>query len=178
MNFNLIPYKNINSQKIKKYHIEYTKDFILKEVSAPFGREFYNEKFTGSKNLGSCNLGSGDARSGDAAISSKQQRLNIDPIKLETSKIISDIEDFFKDIDELKELNLISNIIDREKNNKIIRFHLKTNNGITTTTFNKEWLDFDKYSLIDIKFHPDCLWIDEASNKYGVSLVITSVYQK
>ena len=172
MNFNLIPYKNINSQKIKKYHIEYTKDFILKEVSAPFGREFYNEKFTESGDARSCFLGSGDARS------NKQQRLNIDPIKLEISKIISDIEDFFKDIDELKELNLISNIIDRENNNKIIRFHLKTNNGITTTTFNKEWLDFDKYSLIDIKFHPDCLWIDESSNKYGVSLVITSVYQK
>ncbi len=168
--FHLIPYKKSKSS-VSKYHILNLDDTIIKSsinnVYAFFGREF-------SKN-------------------SKQHRLNIcfskddiqsnNKIYLELSKIILEMENYFKLFDDFVDYELVSNIIERDQYGKVIRFHLKTQNDQTTTPFTlndkiASWIEFDKTKTLNFTFHPDCLWVDAENKKYGVSYVIDHVYQK
>ena len=105
---------------------------------------------------------------------------------MELTKIITELEKYFGTFDELKDYELISNIINRDTFGYIIRFHLKTHNNKTTTPLTQiidnenqivEWIQFDKNKQINIDFGPDCLWIDNKNKKYGVSFVIYKVFQ-
>ena len=101
-------------------------------------------------------------------------------------EIIDAIETYFNDVEELKDYELISNIINRDKYGIVIRFHLKTLKDKTITCLkhiidNTEkivsWFDFDKNKKLNFDFTPDCLWIDHVNKKYGISLLITDVLQ-
>jgi hypothetical protein len=105
---------------------------------------------------------------------------------LELTQIISDLETYFSNFDELKNYELVSNIIPRQTYGIVIRFHLKTLKDKTITPFKQminsvdesvEWIQFDKNLQFNFNFHPDCLWIDNTNSKYGISFVIDSVFQ-
>jgi hypothetical protein len=177
MNIQITPYLKNNSS-IEKYHIiRLNNDQIIYRICnvlAPFGRQ--TEHYT-INNL-------------------TQHRLNIsftcdqissnDKSYMELTGIITELETYFGTFDELKEYELVSNIIDRDNFGKIIRFHLKTQNDKTTTPLiqminsidsNTEWIEFDKTKQINIDINPDCLWIDNKNKKYGVSFCILKVFQ-
>lgn len=165
----ITPYKNTGKTKnsnIKKFHLLNSNKEILKysinSVYAPFGRQ--TDHYS-------------------------QHRLNIcfslddisnnDQSYIKLVKIIDDLE---KSID-IPDKTLLSNIINRDKYGIVMRFHLKTNKNMTTTQlFNQNseqllWNQFDKDKSFSCNFHPDCLWIDNSSNHYGISFVIDTVYQ-
>jgi len=163
----LILFEINNKNNIKKYNIFDKDNNIIKikacNVKTPFGREI--NKFN-----------------------SKQHRLNIaykrsEENDLSLIQIIKDLENYFKDFEELKNFNLNSNIIET-KDNIIIRFHLKTCNNKTTTTlvhsnknYNVEWIDYDSTKLSNFEITPDCFWINHKNNTYGISLLIIHVFQ-
>lgn len=178
INLQLIPYKN--KGKIQKYHIINTNDKQLKyricNVYAPFGRQTSNDHKTSTKIT--------------------QHRLNVcfnkldiennNKSYLELKRLITELETYFGSFDELKQMNLTSNIIDRDEYGIVIRFHLKTLNDKTITPLIRmintkdeetEWIQFDKNKQFNFDFHPDCLWIDKENNKYGISLMIDKVFQ-
>jgi hypothetical protein len=175
----ICPYKNNISSQIKKFHVT-KNDEILKfkicNLSSPFGRKTDSDHNT--------------------SYSLHQHRLNIEfnheDLKNnkksyeELTKIIRDIEQYFKEFDELKNMELVSNIINRDGYGIVIRFHLKTFKNKTTTplthcvngeTSDVEWVQFNKNNKFNIDFHPDCLWIDENNKKFGISFVIDRVFQ-
>ena len=177
MDIQITPYKNTNST-IEKYHIiRLDSSQIIYRVCnliAPFGRQTEHQ----------------------TSINITQHRLNIgfscDQIAsnnksyLEIIRIINELESFFKTFDELKDYELVSNIINRNTFGIVIRLHLKTQNDRTTTPLihminsidsNTEWIEFDKTKQINIDISPDCLWIDNKNKKYGVSFVIHKVFQ-
>lgn len=174
MDIKLIPFKK--KSFIDKFHIVNSNNNIHKfnicNVYAPFGLQIdhkTNVKIT-------------------------QHRLNIcfsiEDIEnnrhLKLKEIIDGLELFFNDYDELKDYELLSNIIDRDKHGIVIRFHLKTLRDRTITPLKhviesseKEvsWLKFDKNIKLNFDFTPDCLWIDHTNKRYGISLLITDVFQ-
>ena len=181
LNLSLIPYKNIHKCEIKKYHIVDSNNKIIKyklcNIFAPFGREADYNKFNSS-----------------------QQRFNIcfsqDHIKqnnqsyIDFTNKINAYENYFKEFDELKEYELISNIINRDLHGIVIRCHLKTLKDKTTTTLTQikvlnqqtesndvEWIDFNKNEQFNMEYCFDCLWIDETNKKFGVSIKINSICQ-
>lgn len=177
MNLCIIPYKSTD-KNINKYHIVDNNNklihYNLCNVYAPFGRQTEKEHHTSNKIV--------------------QHRLNIcfTKDKLDTkeyniaSKIITDIETWFSNFKELTDFKLISSLIDRKKFGKVIRFHLKTLQNTTTTPLlclnngdekTKSWIDFNKEMQINIKFHPDCFWINNLNKTFGISFVIDKVYQ-
>ena len=177
MNIQITPFKKNNSP-IEKYHIIRLdhSQIIYKicNVFAPFGIQ--TEHQTTNKIT--------------------QHRLNIsfnqnqitsnDKSYIELTRIITELEKYFGEFDELKDYELVSNIINRDTFGIIIRFHLKTQKNKTTTKLiqminsidsNKEWIEFDKNMQINIDICPDCLWIDNKNKRYGVSFVILKVFQ-
>jgi hypothetical protein len=175
----LLPYSNKkkNSNNIKKYHILNSVNNIIKykicNVFSPFGRETEYAKI---KDLHQhrLNICFSKAHIKD----DKSYKLLID--------MINEIENYFKDMDELETYNLVSNIIDRGEYGIVIRFHLKTLNNRTITNLTQiidgkedkvEWIQFDKLKQYNMDFHPDCLWIDDTNKKFGISLAIESVIQ-
>lgn len=181
LDLNLIAYKNINKIEIKKYHIVDSKNKIIKHkicnIFAPFGREADYNKFKSS-----------------------QQRFNIcfsqDHINknnksyVDLTNLINIYENYFKQFDELKDYQLCSNIINRDKYGVVIRCHLKTIKNNTTTSLKKiisdnnlietieiEWIDFDKNEQFNMDYCFDCLWIDESNKKFGISIKVECVYQ-
>lgn len=174
MDIKLIPFKKKSS--IDKFHIVNSNNNIHKfnicNVYAPFGLQIEHK----------------------TNIKINQHRLNIcfsiDDIEnnrhIKLKEIIDELELFFNDYDELKNYELLSNIINRDKHGIVIRFHLKTYKNKTITPIkhvidtlekNVSWLDFDKNKKLNIDFTPDCLWIDHNNKKYGISLLITDVFQ-
>lgn len=165
----LIPYKNTSKKNsnVEKFHLlgnnKETLKYSINCVYAPFGRQ--TDHYS-------------------------QHRLNIcfslddisnnDQSYVKLVKIIDDLE---KSVDVPNNKTLLSNIINRDKYGIVIRFHLKTNKNMTTTQlFNSNneqllWNQFDKSKSFSCNFHPDCLWIDNSSNHYGISFVIDTVYQ-
>jgi hypothetical protein len=177
MNIQITPYK-INKSSIEKYHIIRLDSsqiiYRICNIYAPFGRQ--TEHYT-SNNLTQHRLNIGF---------STEQILNNDKSYLELSKIIQELEIYFSTFDELKDYELVSNIINRDTYGIIIRFHLKTQNNKTTTPLTQivksedidvEWIQFDKTKQINIDITPDCLWIDNKNKKYGISFVINKVFQ-
>jgi len=177
MNIQISPYK-FNNSSIEKYHIIRLDNtqilYRICNVYAPFGRQ--TEHHTKNK--------------------LSQHRLNIgfsndfinndNKSYLELTRIINELEVYFGTFDELKDYNLVSNIIDRDNHGKIIRFHLKTQYKKTTTPLiqlsndtesHAEWIQFDKTKKINIDITPDCLWVDNTNKKYGISFVINKVFQ-
>jgi hypothetical protein len=177
MNIQIIPYK-YNKSSIEKYHIIRLDNsqiyYKLSNILAPFGRQ--TEHKTNYK--------------------LDQHRLNInfnidevlnqDKSYIEFERIITELEIYFSNFDELKDLKLISNIIDREKFGIVIRLHLKTLHDKTITPLLQiidsenqivEWIQFDKDKKINIDFGPDCLWIDNKNKTFGISFVIYKVIQ-
>jgi len=177
-------YKNINKLIVKKYHIVNADNKIIKHkicnIFAPFGREADFNKFN-----------------------SIQQRFNIgfsqDDIKHENksykqfTEIINLYESYFKEFDELKDYELVSNIINRDSYGIIIRCHLKT---LKNNTMSKlfllseennleennslklsEWIQFDKTNQFNMEYTFDCLWIDDENKKFGISIQVLSVFQ-
>lgn len=172
----LIPYKNGGSNKtIKKYHILNSAEYIIKHkicnVFSPFGREIDNIKTLHQQRLNVC---------------FSKEHMKDDKIYKILTGMILNIENYFKDIEELEGYNLVSNIIDRDKHGIVIRFHLKVLKNKTITPFTQiidgkeesaEWIEFDKLKPYNMTFHPDCLWIDDENKKFGISLAIDSVIQ-
>jgi hypothetical protein len=178
MNLQIIPFKN-NNNTLQKYHIVDSSDNILLykicNVYSSFGRQTETDHRTKNK--------------------ISQHRLNIcfscDDINqqnksyMELKHIITTIESYFQSFEELINLELVSNIINRDKYGIVIRFHLKTFKNktiskfisINTDTLESEWISFDKDRQFNFEFHPDCLWIDNINKKFGVSLVIDKVFQ-
>lgn len=164
----LIPYKNTGKKNsnVEKFHLLNNNKEIFKysinNVYAPFGRQ--TDHYSQHR-LNIC--------------FSLDDITNNDQSYIKLVKIIDDLE---KSVD-IANKTLLSNIIDRDKYGIVIRFHLKTNKNMTITQlFNKNneqllWNQFDKEKSFSCNFHPDCLWIDNSSNNYGISLVIDTVYQ-
>ena len=161
----LIPYKKTN-KNVKKFHLLNDKKELLtysiNNVYAPFGRQ--TDHYSQHR-LNIC--------------FSLEDISNNDQSYIKLVKIIDDLE---KSMD-VPNKTLLSNIINRDNYGIVIRFHLKTNRNMTTTQlFNKNnekllWNEFDKKKSFSCNFHPDCLWIDDSSNHYGISFVIDKVYQ-
>jgi len=188
LDLEIIPYtnkKNYTKTDLEKFHIVNKDGNIIRNkicnVYAPFGRQTQSEnKIKSNKNLTQHRLNIG--------FSNNHIKDNIKPYR-ELHKFISEIESYFSSFDELKKMDLQSNIINRDKYGIIIRFHLKTNRNHTTTPLiqgkfedpdsfsDTEWIAFDKNKEFDFEFHPDSLWIDHKNNKYGVSMVIDKVIQ-
>lgn len=174
----LVPYKNVNSNKyVKKYYILNSINNVIKykicNVFSPFGRE---TEYTKIKDLHQHRLN----------ICFTKERMKDDKSYRILIDMINGIENYFKDVEELVDYNLISNIIDRGEYGIVIRFHLKTLKNKTTTPLIQiidgkeekvEWIQFDKLKQYNMNFHPDCLWIDDTNKKFGISLVIESVIQ-
>lgn len=177
MNLCIIPYKSSEST-ISKFHIVNSDNkliyYNLCNVFAPFGRQTEKDHHISKQII--------------------QHRLNIcfTKDKLDTkeynivSKIINDIELWFSNFKELSEYQLQSSLIDRGKYGKVIRFHLKTLKNMTITPLLclnnedskiKSWNDFKNDIQINIKFHPDCFWINNQTKTFGISFVIDKVYQ-
>jgi len=179
INLQLIPYKN-NNGEIKKYHIVNQNNslplFDICNVFSQFGRQTDSDhKTTNIMTQHRLNI----------CFSCEQIGQKNKPY-VELINIIQNIENYFSSFNELKNMKIISNIIDRKEYGVVIRFHLKTYKNKTTTpliNINKnkeyivEWVQFDKNKHFDFKFHPDCLWIDEKNNKFGISLAIDKVFQ-
>jgi hypothetical protein len=180
INLQLIPYKTNNRSNIKRYHIVNSNGNIIKykiyNVYSNFGRQTTNDHKT--------------------SMLLKQHRLNIsfslslienqDKSYLELNKLITELETYFKLIDDFSDYELISNIINRDIYGLIMRFHLKTNKDNTITplilikdnTYEQtEWISFNKNIQFNLNFHPDCLWVDEINKKFGISLVVDKVFQ-
>ena len=178
LEFSLISYKTNNKSQIEKYHIIDNNNKVMRfkicNAYAPFGRQSEHQ----SKN------------------SINQHRLNVcftlnevknnNPLYLELTKLITEIETFFKEIDDFTDYELISNIIDRNSYGKVIRFNLKKLNNKTTSKLiqvingeeiESEWIDFKNDLQFNFEFYPLCLWIDKTNKKYGVSLLIEKVIQ-
>jgi hypothetical protein len=176
MDIKLIPFKN--KSFIDKFHIVNSNNNIYKfnvcNVYAPFGLQTEHK----------------------TKVKISQHRLNIcfsvdniqnnDKSYLKLKKIIDDLESFFNDVNELKNYDLVSNIINRDKHGIVIRFHLKTFKNKTITIFKHvidtyekivSCIDFDKNQKLNFDFIPDSLWIDHENKKYGVSLLITDILQ-
>ena len=190
----LIPFQKSSKSTIEKYHIVISTHSEKKlrhlkceltNVYAPFGRQTKSDHKT--------------------KVTINQHRLNIcwskNMIKSESDSYMSaintikKIEEYWADYDELKTLNLVSNIIDRKEHGIVIRFHLNTHKDKTTTPLiiltkddllnssnitesqSSSWLEFDKNLKLNIIYHPDCLWIDREKNIYGISLQIDKVIQ-
>ena len=177
MNIQITPYK-INKSSIERYHIirldSSQINYRICNIYAPFGRQ--TEHHT-SHNLTQHRLNIGF---------SIEQINNSDRSYLELHRIIHELEEYFSTFDELKDYELVSNIINRDTHGIIIRFHLKTQNNKTTTPLTQiikskdidvEWIQFDKTKQINIDITPDCLWIDNKNKKYGISFVINKVFQ-
>jgi len=177
MDIQITPYKN-NKSTIEKYHIIRLNSsqivYRICNIYAPFGRQ--TEHHT-KHNLTQHRLNIGF---------STEQINNNDKSYIELHNIISELETYFSTFDELKDYELVSNIINRDTHGIIIRFHLKTQNDKTTTQLtqmiestdiNVEWIQFDKTKQINIDITPDCLWIDNKNKKYGISFVIHKVFQ-
>lgn len=178
MNILIIPYKRHNDF-IQKFFIVDKSNKILHynicNVYAPFGRQTELDHHTSNKLC--------------------QHRLNIcfsiEQMQSKEYKYLTDIitklENYFKDFEELSNVVLQSSIIHRGKYGVVIRFHLKTTKNNTTTPLillnkennekNVEWVNFIKEEKINIKFHPDCLWINNQTQNYGISFIIDKVYQ-
>jgi hypothetical protein len=177
MNIQIIPYKN-NKSTIEKYHVikldNSQINYRICNICAPFGRQI--EHHTKNK-LTQHRLN----------ISfSNEQIENNNKSYVELKRLISELEIYFGTFDELKEYELVSNIINRDNHGIIIRFHLKTQHDKTTTPLiqmiesndqKSEWIQFEKLKQINIDISPDCLWIDNKNRKYGVSFVINNVFQ-
>jgi hypothetical protein len=178
MNIELVPYKNNNKSHIEKYHISNSDNLILKykicNVFAPFGRQYLHQtkEKINQHRLNVC--------------FSKKEVEEYNESYEELKKIISELETFFYDFDELKGYELISNIIDRDSYGKVIRFHLKTLKNNTTSSLIQiidsvsqkvEWIQFQQDKQFNFDFSPDCFWIDHTNKKYGVSLVIINAFQ-
>ena len=177
MNIQITPYKN-NKSTIEKYHIiklDNTQiNYRICNIYAPFGRQI-EHKTTNNLTQHRLNIGF-----------TLDNIKNSDKSYLELYRIITELETYFSTFDELKDFELVSNIINRDIFGIIIRFHLKTQNNKTTTPLiqminstdlNVEWIQFDKTKQINIDISPDCLWIDNKNKKYGVSFVIHKVFQ-
>ena len=175
MNIQIIPYKS-NKSSIEKYHVIRLDNsqiyYKVCNVFAPFGRQTEHKT---KNNLDQHRLNIGI---------SKEQINNKSYIDL--IKLITELETYFGTFDELKDYELISNIINRDEYGHIVRFHLKTQNNKTTTPLTQiidnenqivEWIQFDKNKQINIDWGPDCLWIDNKNKKFGISLVIYKVFQ-
>jgi len=128
MNIQITPYKN-NKSTIEKYQIIRLDSTLIIyricNIYAPFGRQtnhYTQNKLTQHR----LNIGF-----------SPEQILNNDKSYLELTKIISELEIYFSTFDELKEYELVSNIINRDTFGVIIKFHLKTQNYKTTTPLDK-----------------------------------------
>lgn len=177
INIHLVPYKN-NKSSITKYHILNLDDTLIKynisNVYSFFGREIDN-KFLKNQTQHRLNI-----CFSKIDIDSKNSNY------LELTKIILDMENYFRLFDDFADYELVSNIIDRKEYGIVIRFHLKTLKDKTITPLKQitssknefvEWIDFDKTKKFNFSFHPDCLWIDEKNKKYGISNVIDKVVQ-
>lgn len=175
----LIPYKNINKLVVKKYHIVDSNNKIIKHkicnVFAPFGREADYNKFESSQQRFNICFTLNDVN--DGKNKSYEEFINT----------INHYEQYFKEYDELKEFELISNIINRGTYGNVIRCHLKTIKDKTTSKLiqirgnNKisdvEWIEFDKNLHFNMEYCFDCLWIDEKNKKFGISIQVLSVFQ-
>ena len=177
MDIQITPYK-INKSSIEKYHIlrldNSQINYRICNLYAPFGRQT-NHHVQHTLTQHRFNIG----------FSVQQITVN-DPSYIELKRIIYELESYFGTFDELKDFELVSNIINRDSYGIIIRFHLKTQNDKTTTPLihmvdsndlNVEWIQFDKLKQINIDINPDCLWIDNKNKKYGISFVINKVFQ-
>ncbi len=177
MNIQITPYKN-NKSLLEKYHIIRLDNTLINyricNVYAPFGRQ--TEHHT-QNNLSQHRLNIGF---------SVVEITNSNKSYLELHRIINELETYFSTFDELKDYELVSNIINRDTHGIIIRFHLKTQNDKTTTPLiqminsqdiDTEWIKFDKTKQFNMDISPDCLWIDNKNKKYGISFVISKVFQ-
>jgi hypothetical protein len=178
LDFSLISYKTNNKSNIEKYHIVNNNNKVVRfkicNAYAPFGRQCDHK----TKNI------------------NNQHRLNVcftlneiknnNPLYLELINIITEIETFFKEVNEFIDYELISNIIDRTSYGKVIRFNLKKINNKTISKLiqiingkeiESEWIDFKNDLNFNFEFYPLCLWIDKTNKKYGVTLLIEKVIQ-
>ena len=177
MDIQITLYKRNNSP-IEKYHIIRLDSsqiiYRICNVFAPFGRQT-EHKTTNVIKQHRLNISF-----------SLEQISSLDKSYVELTRIINELETYFGTFDELKDYELVSNIINRDTFGIIVRFHLKTQNDKTTTPLikminsidsNTEWIEFDKNKQINIDICPDCLWIDNKNKRYGVSFVILKVFQ-
>jgi enoyl reductase-like protein len=185
LDLQFIPFANNTKSNIQKFHIVKKDGHTLKHricnVFAPFGRQTSSEhKVKTNANLTQHRL--------NVCFTPEQVNLDKNPYK-ELHRLITELESYFGSFDELKTMNLQSNIINRNQHGIVIRFHLKTNKNHTVTplvqtkqedlenAIHTEWIAFDKNKQFNFDFHPDSLWIDNVNNKYGISLMIDKVFQ-